>query len=75
MVGEGSFVMVSRQKTFVGGNLKTHKPNITKTRSQKINQEINRADKSGPLPPVRNQNGVEKYDVGTNSSPKHPGCP
>ena len=62
-------------KAVDGGNLKTHKSNIMKARSQKTCSIDRRADKSGPHPPVRNDAEVEKYDARTNSLPEHSSGP
>ena len=59
-------------KTLVSGNLRTHKPNIMTSRSQKTCCIGRYTDKSELYPAVRKQAGVEKYGGGTNSSPEHP---
>lgn len=58
-------------RTLFGRILKTHKPNIMKIRNQKIRCIGRCANKPGQRPPVRNQDGVEMYDAGIKSSPKH----
>ena len=62
-------------KAIVVGNLKPHKSNIMKARSQKTCSIVGRVDKSGLHPPVSNHAGIEKYDTGTNTLPEHSSGP